>query len=144
MNITDIKETKEGISVEVTDLLKTIFEEQMKLKKKYDEIEMKKGFFVPDISVFSLDLSDTKNQMYLKDLFYRIVTELVEASECLKNKPWKMSEVPTDVDHLKEELVDALHFYVELCINVGIDSEELFNLYMKKNKVNQWRQETNY
>ena len=50
----------------------------------------------------------------------------------------------TDVPHLKEELADALHFFVEACIFIGMDAAELFSYYMRKNKVNQFRQNSKY
>ncbi len=137
MNITDVKETlgEEG------DKLDLIFKFQSKLKEKYDLIEKDKGLCVPDLP---LNINDCKTQVYLKDLFYRVVTELVEASETLKSKPWKMSEVLVDRDHLFEELSDATHFLVELCICLGMDSEVFFQNYFKKMKVNEWRIKTNY
>lgn len=140
MNITDVKKELFGF-VSEGDKLDLIFEIQMRLKKKYDEIESKKGLYVPS---FPLDVNNTMNQEYLKSLSYRVVSELVEATECLKNKAWKQSEVLTDVDHLKEELADALHFFIEFCIVLGISPDELFELYFKKSEVNKWRQQTKY
>ena len=137
MNITDVKE----ILREEGDKLEKIFELQGKLKEKYDVIEAGKGLYVPKLP---FDINHCLNQEYLKSLFYRVNAELFEASECLKNKPWKQSEVLTDNDHLFEELVDALHFYIELCINVGIDAGKLFELYFKKQEVNKWRVQTKY
>jgi len=137
MNITEIKEVLkfEG------DKLDLIFEFQKKLKEKYDCIERQKGIYVP---VMPFDVNDCRTQYFLKDMFFRVITELVEASETLKSKPWKMSEVLVDQDHLYEELSDALHFYTELCIDLGINSEKLFELYFKKMKVNEWRIKTRY
>lgn len=137
MNITDVEISLEGDF----DKLEKIFELQGKLKKKYDVIEAGKGLYVPKLP---FDINHCLNQEYLKSLFYRIHAELFEASECLKNKAWKQSEVMTDVDHLCEELSDALHFYVELCLNLGIDANKLFELYFRKQEVNKWRQATKY
>ena len=137
MNITDIKISLDG----EFDKLEKIFELQGKLKEKYDIIERQKDFFVPDLP---LDINTCKNQEYLKSLAYRVVSELIEATECLRNKAWKQSEVLTDLDHLKEELADCLHFYIEFCINLGITADELFELYFKKQEVNRWRQQTKY
>ena len=137
MNTLDIKNVFE-IEGDKLDLL---FEGQKRLKKRYDPIERKKGIYVPDLP---MDINSCRNQYYLKELFYRIVTELVEASECLKSKPWKVSEILVDVDHLKEEISDSFHFFLELCICLGIAPEELFQLYFKKHEVNSWRIKTNY
>lgn len=137
MNILDIKKVFEMEG----DKLDLLFEGQKRLKIKYDPIEKKKGIYVPDLP---LNINECRNQYYLKEMFYRIVTELVEASECLKSKPWKQSEVLCDFDHLKEEISDSFHFFLELCICLGITSEELFQLYFKKHEVNSWRIKTNY
>ena len=137
MNITDVKE----VLVEEGDKLDLIFGFQSKLKEKYDLIEKSKGLYVPDLP---LNINDCKTQVYLKDIFYRVVTELVEASECLRNKPWKQSEVLVDQDHLFEELSDATHFLIELCICLGITSEKFFENYFRKMMVNEWRQRTRY
>lgn len=138
MNITDVKEI---MKVDGEDKLDVIFAVQRKLKEKYDCIERMKNIYVP---VLPLDVNNCRNQEYLKSLCYRVVAELVEATECLKNKAWKQSEVLTDTDHLEEEIADALHFFIELCINLGIDSQKLFELYFKKSEVNKWRQATQY
>ena len=137
MNITDVKVDLTGDF----DKLEKIFELQGKLKEKYDQIEEARGAFVPHLP---LDVNNHLIQEYIKSQFYRISAELFEASECLKNKLWKQSEVVTDFDHLCEELADALHFYIELCIDLGIDANKLFELYFKKQEVNKWRQSTKY
>ena len=63
---------------------------------------------------------------------------------CLKNKPWKQTHMETDVEHYKEEIIDAFHFFVELCILSGIDEDDLFKIYLFKNEVNRFRQRSNY
>ncbi|MCL6542075.1 MAG: dUTP diphosphatase [Roseiflexus sp.] len=137
MNILDVDKIEK---ITGKDKLEDIFELQRKLKEKYDIIEREKGIYVPE----KVNIHSCRDQEYLKSLFYRIIAELVEAAETLKNKPWKQSEVMTDVDHLFEELADAFHFYIELCINLGIDADKLYELYFKKQEVNKWRQKTKY
>lgn len=138
MNITDVKEI---MKVDGEDKLDVIFAVQKKLKEKYDLIERQKNIYVP---VLPLDINNCRDQEYLKSLIYRVIAELVEAGECLRNKAWKQSEVLVDQDHFFEELGDCIHFLVELCISVGIDSEKFFEIYFKKSEVNKWRIETCY
>ena len=135
----NVDHVKDEIKVE-GDMLEAIFEYQRIVKERFDEVEKRNGLYVPD----KINIDSPKDQDYLKGLMYRVVTELVEATECLKNKPWKTTHVMTDVTHLKEELADALHFFVEFCIVIGMDAKELFAYYMKKNKVNNWRIDTKY
>ena len=138
MNINDIKKI---IKVDGEDKLDVIFAVQKKLKEKYDCIERQNGNFVP---VLSLDINNCRHQEYIRSLIYRVIAELIEAGECLRNKMWKQSEVLTDVDHLEEEMGDVIHFVVELCINLGIDSNKFFEIYFKKSEVNKWRIDTKY
>lgn len=141
VNINDIDDFVSEVPLDDEDMLRAIFRRQAELKKKYDEIEKKNGFHVPD-GVANLD--DAHDQHYLKDFAWRITEEVGEAMNCLKNKPWKQSQMATDKEHFVEELVDGFHFYVELLINVGLTAEDLYNLYCKKNRVNQFRQRSGY
>lgn len=88
----------------------------------------------------------TKEGNYLiRDMINATIQELGEAVQVLKNwKAWKQTEIPSDEGHFKEELIDALHFFVEACILAGIDPKELHDLYFKKNEVNHFRQESKY
>lgn len=45
---------------------------------------------------------------------------------------------------LKFEIIDALHFYINKLLALGIDPKEMFILYYLKNKENFARQERNY
>ncbi len=143
MNITDVEFVKE-VSNEAQDFdfLLKIFERQLELMDKYHKIEKKNGCLItPDVPV---DLHSHTGQHRLKDFAWRVTEELGEAMNCLKNKPWKETPMATDVQHYKEEIADALHFFVELCILSGIGPRELYELYMKKNVVNQFRQRSGY
>ncbi len=144
MNIRDVEfvknlQTNEG---EEEDMLSQIFRRQMDLMEKYHKIEASNGCLItPDVPV---DLHSHLGQHRLKDFAWRITEELGEAMNCLKCKPWKVTPMATDVQHYKEEIADAFHFFVELCILSGISPQELFELYMKKNAVNQFRQGSGY
>lgn len=137
MNILDVYEKPP----EVPDMLVAIFERQTQLMEKYHQIEKDNGHFVVDSPV---DLDDRFGQARLKDMAYRCIEEISEATNCLKNKPWKTTPVLTDRMHFYEEISDAFHFFVEFCLTAGIGPEELYTLYHKKNVVNQFRQASNY
>lgn len=139
MNVLDV----EGVELPKTDWLEAIFDRQWELVKKYHDIERSRGALVVEPEMFG-NLDHRYVQWRLKDLAYRTVEELSEATNCLKNKPWKQSEVLTDKDHFYEELADAFHFFIELCITAGLDAEDLTLLYLKKAEVNSFRQRSNY
>jgi hypothetical protein len=133
----------EDIQIPEGDMLQTIFDGQQDLIKKYHDIELSRGANVVEAPAFG-ELDSRFVQWRIKDLAYRTVEELSEATNCLKNKPWKQSEVATDKLHFYEELADAFHFFIELCITSGMDAEDLARIYHRKHAVNQFRQRSNY
>lgn len=139
MNINDFKDVKlpEG------DLLKLIFDRQKELAEKYHEIESRnEGREVPKIG--ELDINSYAGQRRLKDFAWRVTEEIAEAMLTLKLRPWKSTPQLTDIDHYVEELIDALHFFVELLMLSGLDAEMTAKLYLQKNEVNKFRQRSNY
>jgi len=134
VNIQDILPTADR----PTDMLEDIWKRQRELVEKYAEIE---GFSLDDIPV---NLDTKKGQNRVRDMMWRVVEELGEAANCLRNKPWKQNEVPTDKDHYFEELSDAMHFFVELLLVSGLTAEDAWNLYRRKFEVNQFRQRSGY
>lgn len=124
------------------DRLGLIFTRQLELMEKYHPIEKANGLLVTED--VPIDLHSHKGQHRLKDFAWRITEELGEAMSCLKNKPWKATPMDTDIDHYKEEIADAFHFFVELCILSGIGAHELFQLYLRKSEVNKFRQRSGY
>jgi len=131
------------IEVPEGDLLEGIFTAQQGLLAKYHEIEENRGALVVDPKQFG-DIDNRFVQWRLKDLNARCIEELMEAMNTLKNKQWKVSEVSTDKVHFYEELIDALHFYVELCITAGMTAQDVAKVYHRKHAVNQFRQASEY
>ena len=141
MNIKDVDNAAPPEHVE-DDRLSRIFKRQHELMVKYVEIERANGVEAPTHWPLNLDLRPS--QQYIKDMTWRVVEELGEAMNCLKNKPWKQTAMLTDTDHFYEELADALHFFVELLILVGMGPEEVYDLYFRKSEVNLFRQRSKY
>lgn len=139
MNVKDF----EDVVVPEGDLLEQIFIQQLELMKDYEHIERMRGFITVGPDQFG-DLDHRFVQYRIKDVNARAVEELYEAMNCLKNKPWKQSEVPTDKLHFYEELADAVHFLVEMFITSGLTAQDLAAMYHKKHAVNKFRQESKY
>lgn len=138
MNILDV--TKEV--PKVPDKLEAMFEYQRKLMDKFHSTEkLNQLLQTEDIPVL---IDDPKGQARLKDLSWRITEELAEAMGCLKNRPWKRTQMPTDQAHFYEELADFLHFSLELFISAGLNADTLFELYFKKQEINKFRQGSGY
>lgn len=68
-----------------------------------------------------------------------LMVELAEVMDEAKYKWWK-DQGAVEPDKLKEELVDVFHFFLSMCLDAGMDADELHALYMKKNRVNFERQ----
>lgn len=139
MNVNDVK--KEDVVIN-GDMLQSIFDKQKSLMEKYHHIEKDNGLLQTEDC--PVNMNDPKGQARLKDFAWRITEEIGEAMNCLKNKPWKQSHMETDVTHYQEELIDGLHFFVELLILSGMDAEDVFNMYCRKNEVNKFRQRSKY
>lgn len=84
------------------------------------------------------NLDYTKGEWVCKKAL-ALMVELGEVVEEAKYKWWKN---PTEIDDakLKEEIVDVLHFFLGMCIDSGMTADELFDIYLKKNKENYARQ----
>lgn len=62
----------------------------------------------------------------------------------LKNKPWKQSQMVADEDQFQEQLMESFLHMMCLFDLVGLDEPSISILYFKKNKVNLFRQQSNY
>lgn len=106
------------------DKLDTIFEMQAKLNEYI--IEKRK-------------LEFTKEEWIQK----RILAMIDETAELLNeiNYKWWKNPKPIDESAVKEEIVDILHFFIGICIDAGMTADELFEIYLNKNKENYLRQQ---
>jgi dimeric dUTPase (all-alpha-NTP-PPase superfamily) len=87
-------------------------------------------------------LSMSRNK--LKLLIFDIIESMGLAANMLKNKPWKQTDVPTDVTRFKRELVITWKSFIELWRVCNCSLNDVYVFYALKNKVNHWRQKTNY
>jgi len=107
MNINDVEKVEE-----TDDYLKAIFDKQRELALKYHPIEAKSGLL--QTHDFPVNLHDPRGQARLKDLAWRTIEELGEATEC----------IDTDKEHFREELIDALHFFIELLLSANMSHND--------------------
>ena len=110
MNVDDVKDNKVP-EIESGEYLPAIFKKQQELVDKYKEIEG-----IPD---YPFDVDNADHQIWIKDFLWRVTEELAEAMEAM---------LDGNGVHQIEEVVDALHFIVELFILMGM--EPLDNLNM--------------
>jgi len=99
------------------DWLKDIFERQTQLIEKYAEIE--------GMPTYPFSPHTREGQKWFKDFMWRVTEEIGESYEAyaenLKTDDPEQSKA--HATHQLEELIDALHFLVELVILTGKDWE---------------------
>lgn len=68
-----------------------------------------------------------------------------EGRELGEEIPWKWwSKETLDLEAIRVEIVDMLHFWLSLALVSGLDAEETLRLYRLKNEVNLKRQDEGY
>lgn len=82
------------------------------------------------------------------DNLYIAVADFTVASgltcNCLKNKPWKQSQVLTDEQYFRLKLTEEFNTFINICSIAGFDDKSLYDMYIRKNQVNQFRQNSKY
>lgn len=112
VNVSDIKiDEIPQPQVGVKDKLDLMFERQHGLAVKYLPIEQANGLLQTESLPVIID--DRKGQARLKDFAWRVSEELYEATDALVQHP-------DNVEHFLEEMIDSIHFFIELNILCGI------------------------
>lgn len=106
------------------DKLDIIFD----LQKKFDE----------DL-INNRNLKHITSEKWIQMQTLAMISELAELLDEVNFKWWKNPK-ELNYDNIKEELVDILHFFTGMCLRVGMTSEELYQIYIDKNKENFDRQ----
>ena len=86
--------------------------------------------------------SSTEEQVQL--LMTALIHEAVEVQRLTNWKWWKQPNKTLPINHLKEELIDILHFWLDAVDSVGMSPEEIVRQYERKNQINHHRQENGY
>jgi len=69
-----------------------------------------------------------------------MISELAELLEEVNFKWWKNTHAVNRAA-VHEELSDILHFFVSMCIEAGMSADDLYNMYVGKNRENVLRQD---
>ena len=135
--MTDLMVTPESMDGYAPDRLELMFLAQRDLMDKFIEADK-----LPN---YPIDITSKHGQRQIKELTWAMVEEMAEASYILKNRSHRFTD-HTDVDfaHFKEELADALAYFLEICVFANISPQELYDEYRKKNTVVMGRVEEGY
>jgi hypothetical protein len=133
MNILDIEEKdKEEFlkKFKSRDKLDIIFEIANYLKNKY--------------GVKDLELETKEGQEQIRKYIYFMLEEIFEFANLLKHRPWTKSNYDLDINRIYDEIADAFAFFLEILLLLKIDSNKLFDIYVRKMIVNEFRINSNY
>lgn len=113
--------------------LSDLFEKQYLLQKK--------------IGVELAGLGDEQREHWTKENILAMHAELSELLDWTNWKHWKKTRVVYDEIRMKKiqfEIIDLLHFWLNLCIIWNLTPQNMIDVYNEKNKINHDRQNINY
>lgn len=130
-------ETLEGLNKQLFDRWSEMFARQKNLMQKLIDADK-----LPE---HPIDITSKHGQRQIKELTFAMIEEMTEGTYILKNRPHRFTDhQDVDFEHFREELGDALAYFIEICIFAGISEEELFAEYCRKNAIVQKRIEEGY
>lgn len=128
------------------DMLKFLFEMQEALNTKYGRPSLEWKYKITEEDHYALLLAGQR----LDDLIKAMSSELEELRDCTYWKHWTKETRDGyrykihDLTNAKKEVIDLLHFFISIALWVGMDAEEMYEMYMKKNEINARRIDSNY
>ncbi len=84
-------------------------------------------------------LHDISPEQWIQKEVLAMLSELSELLDEVNFKWWKNPK-EINKDNIKGELIDVLHFFASMCLKMGMTSQEVYDLYIAKNKENFDRQ----
>ena len=116
---------------DTTDKLEDVF------LKREDFMRLIKEKFSDTYPDWPVDLSTKKAQLTCRETALKGVEEMFEALGHLKNwKPHRQTDVPDiDREEFLEEIVDAFNYFFSLMILIGVDVEEFYGAFLKKDEI---------
>jgi hypothetical protein len=119
------------------DLIKTIKEGRVQMIKPAEHLDLLWAIY-ESLNHLAID------EAYTNELVFDIVFELGLAMNCLKNKPWKQTQMATDRSRFKKHLLYALQNWFNFAYGIKMNDGDVFDLYFRKSEVNKFRQRSNY
>jgi dimeric dUTPase (all-alpha-NTP-PPase superfamily) len=131
-------------------MLDKIFEMQTELNDYVFTKNKLKDKSGQDLNMQAIIAAVTRNKVMVNDLpnewlvnySKAMKEELIELDEELLWKWWSKDEI--DMQNIRVELIDVLHFLVSAMMCAGLDAEKVFDIYQQKHAVNLKRQDANY
>lgn len=129
--------------VVVTHLRPDRLQEIFTLREEFmREIADKRGAY----GSWPVDISQKKSQQLVREVTLKGVEEIFEALGELKN--WKNHRLSENTSFNRElfleEMVDSFNYFTAALILLGVDSEEFFEAFLKKDAIIHKRLEEGY
>jgi len=105
--------------------------------KREEFMKLIKKKFPDTYPSWPVDISKKNSQKILRETALKGVEEMFEALGHLKNwKPHRETDIPEiDREEFLEEIVDAFNYFFSLIILMGVDVEEFYNAFNKKDDI---------
>jgi hypothetical protein len=85
------------------------------------------------------------NENAVHKSFSTLITRISMAANCLKNKPWKQTQMITDEEVYRGRMIQTFNQYIKFAYVCGIvHPTEMHVLYFRKSEVNKFRQRSEY
>ena len=111
------------------------------------------GVLWDSVVVEAYDLDKLKGLVHLAGYLYddfdleervsSFIMHIGMTCNCLKNKPWKQSNMITDKEAFYKSLGATWISYISILMFL-MDAEEICDIYLRKSQVNKFRQRSNY
>lgn len=110
---------------------------------KFDEIFRMQSTLNQRIGVDTAAMDDDEQAKWVLN-YTRALQQ--ETAELIDSVPWKWWAKYQEFDkqNARVEVVDLFHFLVSLAQVLGMSADDVYQAYLKKNKVNHDRQESGY
>lgn len=95
------------------------------------------------IGVHLENLNEEEKTKWTLNYCRAMTQEIAELTDCVPWKWWARYQ-KFDDQNMRVEIVDLFHFLVSLALTAGMTADDVFDAYVKKNKVNHERQESGY
>ena len=95
--------------------------------------------FMVQLGLFGAD-----REMAIRDTCLALIVEATEVLNETNWKPWKKTPKVLNEEKIKEEIIDALHFVIELALLMEMRPLDILKEYISKMEINQKRQKGGY
>ncbi|OHE73250.1 MAG: dUTPase [Verrucomicrobia bacterium GWC2_42_7] len=110
---------------------------------KLEEIFKLQGELNNRIGVQLENLNEEQKTQWILNYTRAMQQELCELVDSVPWKWWAKYQ-KFDEQNARVEVIDLFHFLISLAQVLGLSAEDVYNIYLQKNKVNHQRQESGY